>query len=698
VPLVRSFWLSTRKGKEAWIEPDIDTRRKTVGFDVRTGEGKPPPSPKIARGAKFRCLVCGEPASDEHIKAEGIAGRIGARLIAIVADGNPGRVYVSPVADHEQVARVSVRQDSPDQELPYEPRAIWCTLYGLKTYRDLFNPRQLVALTTLSDLVIEAIQLVRHQAVAANLSDDEVHFTDGGSEALAYAEAVGTYLALALDRLADFNCALSRWKPSGEQQMQLFGRQAIPMVWDFAEANVLGGTGITWRNQVGYVAKALERITFHDPKTCAVSQRDVVTADFGSKAVIISTDPPYYDNIGYADLSDFFYVWLRRTLGKAYPDLFSTLLTPKTQELVATPYRFGGDREKASRHFEHGFKTAFSRMRGILDKRFPMTLYYAFKQAEDVEETEDEDFVGNVVITTGWETFLEALLSSGFQITATWPVRASQKWRMVAAGTNALASYIVIACRSRPEGAPLATRREFVSALRRELPDGFRNLQQCSIAPVDLAQASIGPGMAVFSRYQKVLEADGSPMPVRTALQLINSELQSFLRQEEGEADRDTQFCVSWFEQYGMASGPFGEADVLARAKNVSVEGMVRAGVLTASGGKVVLLPRDDYPTDWNPAADVRLTLWECTQQLIKRHQEGGEAATAALVARLGAGRSDDAKILAYRLHAICERKGWTEEALAYNEFVVAWPEILKKAATITGEAPQKTLDVEENE
>jgi putative DNA methylase len=408
-----------------------------------------------------------------------------------------------------------------------------------------------------------------------------------------------------------------------------------------------------------------------------------------SDAKVVSTDPPYYDNVGYADLSDFFYVWLRRSLKSVFRDLFSTLAVPKAEELVATPYRHGS-KEKAEAFFLNGMTQAMHRLAEQAHPAFPVTIYYAFKQAEGNDE--------EGTTSSGWDTFLGAVIRAGFAISGTWPMRTENESRMIGQGTNALASSIVLVCRRRPDNAPLATRREFVTEMKRELPGAIHNLQRGSIAPVDMAQACIGPGMAIFSRYSKVIEADGSPMSVRVALQLINDELEAFLRQEEGEADRDTQFCVSWFEQYGMATGPFGEADVLARAKNTSVEGLVQAGVLTGKGGKVALIPRSNYSSDWDPAADNRLSLWECTQHLVKRYQEGGETAASTLHARLGPGRSEDAKNLAYRLYAICERKGWAEEALAYNEFVVARPEILRKAAALSGEGPQKTLEVEDKE
>jgi putative DNA methylase len=392
---------------------------------------------------------------------------------------------------------------------------------------------------------------------------------------------------------------------------------------------------------------------------------------------VLCTDPPYYDNIGYADLSDFFYVWLRRSIGKLYPDIFSTLLVPKTQELVATPYRFDGDKDKAKRFFEEGLGMAFAKAHEAQHSDYPLTVFYAFKQSESAEDGVN----GSPVASTGWETMLQGLLKAGFHVDGTWPMRTELSNRPVASGTNALASSIVLVCRKRSEEAPMATRREFVAALRKELPAALRTLTQANIAPVDLAQASIGPGMAVFSRYSKVLEADGSAMPVRAALQIINQELDTYLAEQEGDLDRDTQFCIAWFEQYGMEDAPFGEADVLARAKDTAVEGLVEAGVLAARGGKVRILNRSELPDDWNPTEDTRLTVWECTQHLIRRLEKDGEEGAALLCARLGGGRGEDARALAYRLYSICDRKGRTEQALAYNTLVTSWPAIQEKVA-----------------
>ncbi len=678
-PLVRSFFLSTKRGKRTWLEALKDGLSKKAKFVAKSGEGNPSEGTVNRGGA--RCIFCNDPIPFPHIRSEGRAGRISPQLLAMVAEGRRNRVYVSPTQKQEAIATEVLPPIFPDTPIPEQALGFRVQLYGMNKHGDLFSPRQLLALTTFSDLIVEAREKIVTDAVATGLPNDGQGIATGGIGAAAYADAVSIFLAFAVDRCADFNCTLSRWKPSGEQHVQLFARQAIPMVWDFAEANLLCEKGVCWKNAIEITASAIETIIASNQAAGEAFQGDAALGKKSGTDLLVSTDPPYYDNIGYADLSDFFYVWLRRTLRDVYPDLFSTVLVPKAPELVASPYRFEGDKQKAKEHFETGFRQSFAALKSRLDPRFPMTVYYAFKQEE--EEDEAESRTANINLTTGWETMLEALLSAGFLITATWPVRASQAWRMVSMGTNALASYIVLACRPRPEGAPLATRREFVGALKKELPEALRQLQHGNIAPVDLAQATIGPGMAVYSRYSKVMEADGSPMTVRTALQIINQELDAFLAEQEGELDAGTRFCLTWFEQHGMIEGPFGEADVLARARNTSVEGLADAGVLYSRAGKVRLLNRSELPADWDPLKDRRLTIWECTQQLIRvlNASRGGEEEAGKLVARMGGGRSEEARALAYRLYAICERKKWAEEAFAYNTLVVSWPAIQERAA-----------------
>jgi len=741
MPLVRSFWLSTKTGKKAWLEPVVDRIAKTVRFEVKTGSGAPPEGTVSRQGAC--CIVCGQAVPFDHVRAEGKAGRMKAQLMAIVAEGARGRVYCSPSDEHTAIVAKAEPDWDPNTDLPEQALGFRVQLYGMTKHRDLFTPRQLVALTTFSDLVGEARERVRQDAIAAGLPDDGMPLHAGGMGAMAYADAVAVYLGCAVDRAADAWSSLVSWRYGVEATRSTFARQALAMVWDFAEANPFSDSCGNWMGAcLEWIDKAITAVPCRDGWS---KQRDAANLLADIDRPLISTDPPYYDNIGYADLSDFFYVWLRRSLGKVYPDLFITMLVPKAQELVATPYRFGGDREEAQRFFEEGLGKAFTHMRNAQHPEYPLTVYYAFKQAEDDEslpplapspikgEGGPEECTasdsqhpsptrgeGESPITiaasdalrpsplvgegpgvrgkqtrasTGWETMLEGLLEAGFSITGTWPMRSERSARSVAIGTNALASSIVLVCRPRPEGTATATRREFVATLRRELPEALRKLQHGNIAPVDFAQATIGPGMAVFSRYVRVLEADGSPMRVRAALQIINQELDAYLAEQEGELDTDTRFCVAWFEQRGMEEGPFGEADVLARAKNTSVEGMVQAGVLAARAGKVRLLGRQEYPEDWDPGEDRRLTVWEAMQHLIRTLERGGEVEAARLANQLGGGISEEARALAYRLYAICERKGWAQEALAYNTLVVAWSDVQARTASVASIGEQGTLD-----
>jgi len=662
MPLVRSFALSTKKGNKAWVEPVIDIVAKTVKFGVKTGEGLPPEPPKIGRGAKFCCLACGQMAKDQHIKSEAMEGRMGAQLMAIVAEGKKKRIYLPPAREHGTIAIEAQPSWSPSAELSKNPRSFSPPIYGLNTYGDLFTSRQLVALTTFSDLVKEAMDRAFKDALDAGLTDDDVGINDGGRGARAYAEAVATYLAFPVDRSADYWASTATWYPANQQISHTFTRQAIPMAWDFVEANPFSNSSGSWHSLWSTTLDGFHGLP--QSTSGSTKQHDASEKLDGINTSLISTDPPYYDNISYADLSDFFYVWLRSSLVNIYPDIFSTMLAPKDKELVATPHRFNGNKDEANHFFEMGLGSAFKNIRDVQSSRYPTTIYYAYKQAEKNSGT-----------SSGWESMLDSLIKSGHSITGTWPMRSEQHHRMIAHNTNALASSIVLVCRPRPEDAPLTTRRDLIASLKRELPEALRKLQQGSIAPVDLAQSAIGPGMAIFSRYAKVVEPDGSAMSIRTALQLINQHLDEFLAEQENEYDPDTRWALAWFEQYGMKEGPFGDAETLSKAKNTSVEGMVQSGILRAGGGKVRLLKRDELDPDWNPSTDKRMNIWEMTQHLIQVLDEGGEVPASELMERLG-GVAESGRDLAYRLYSICERKGWTQEAVAYNSLVAVWPRL----------------------
>jgi putative DNA methylase len=944
VPLVHSFWLSTKKGKEAYVEPIIDRKTNSYRFVVRTGKPRDKAvvdaGTKLGRGCKFRCLLSDQPIDEAHIKDAGTKGELLATLLAVVAEGAKGRVYLSP----GHVTSVHVDRPSDlkgiDAPLADDPRNLWCLGYGLNTFDKLFTPRQLVALTTFSDLVQEArakvladalgarasrphkaehdrgylphweagetpqfitfrladalprrlldswkqelahlsseqrdlerrkrieaaldqghgacilrnpqiarlvenallhfdgtryrlhawiimpnhvhvlitplhgnslssilhswksfsakevnkllgrtgqlwqeeyfdrmirddthwhnaMRYIEENPVTARLcerpedwpfgsacrgeekragrprSQEDLPLADGGTGPQAYADALMTYLAFGVSKLADRGSTISSWDSSRSTIRSTFGRQALPMTWHFAEGNPFCDSTGNWTDLLEWGAKSV--LGWFGTTIGCVKQLDATAAINGVERPMISTDPPYYDNIGYADLSDFFYVWLRRSLKSVYPSLFATVLTPKAQELIASPYRHAGDKQKAQEFFETGLGKAFARMHEAHTADYPLTVYYAFKQQEDaqgarasqegaqgarasrpheeeaaetVAQQEDaqgarasrpheeeaaetvaqqEDAQGArasrpheeeaaetaaLPVSTGWETMLAGLIRSGFAITGTWPMRTELGNRMIGMGTNALASSIVLVCRPRPGDTPLATRKEFINALRQELPEALKNLQRGNIAPVDMAQAAIGPGMAVFTRYSKVIESDGSPMTVRTALGIINQVLDEVLAEQEGDFDPDTRWALAWFDQHGMEEGSFGIAETLSKAKNTAVNGLVVAGVVKAKGGKVQLVKREELPETWDPATDRRLTVWETTQHLIRTLQTRGEGEAATLLNKLG-GLGETARELAYRLYSICERKKWADEALAYNSLVIAWPELSKLA------------------
>ena len=983
VPLVRSFWLSTKKGKEAWVEPIVDRKNNSYWFEVRVGkppEGFDPGQGTIVRNGG-KCLISDGPMPFEHVRAEGKAGRMAAKLVAIVAEGARGRVYLNATPEQEAVAIMALPAAYPDTDLPKKALSMRVMLYGMDKHYKLFTARQLTALTTFSDLVKEAREKVladadggqdgrppkgfyrrgakhpphfdqpgkmqhvtfrlagslpaeclaraKQELESGSITSDQYrekleaeldrghgpdwlvrpeiaeivvaalkHFdgqrydlhtwcvmpnhvhvlftpraehrladlvhswksftakkcntrldrsgpfwqddyfdrymrdwadiertsayimNNGGRASVsgvdgkdvgqdgqtplggkdvgqdgqpplggkdvgqdgqpplggkdvgqdgqtplggkyvgqdgqpplagkdvgqdgqppfggkdvgqdgrpplgdpkAYADAVATYLAFAVDKCTDYWSNLCSWHSSGEKMRNTFGRQALPMVWDYAECCPFSGSTGNWNACLEWVAETVARSPAGAQAN--VVQRSAVAP--GSTGSVISTDPPYYDNIGYADLSDFFYVWLRRSLGDIYPDLFKTLLTPKAEELIATPYRHGGDKHKAQKFFESGLGQAFHRMREVQPAEYPMTVFYAFKQSEDCEDEMGGGQLGRQTQTpstqptadnpglevpaqqepraggtptppftsqasTGWETMLAGLIDSGFAITGTWPMRTELGNRMVGSGTNALASSIVLACRPRAADAPVATRREFLAALKGELPGALHYLQAGNIAPVDLAQASIGPGMAIFTRYAKVMEADGSSMSVRTALGIINQMLDEVLAEQEGEFDAETRWAVAWFEQFGMEAGPFGEAETLSRAKNTAVNGLVDAGIVAARAGKVQLLKRSELRADWNPGTDKHRVHWEITQHLIRALENEGESAAANLVRQLGGG-GEPARDLAYRLYNMCERKKWAREGMAYNGLVIAWSEIsrLARAAAATPQTQER--------
>ena len=679
VPLASTFMLSTKKGKEAYVEPVIE--KGGYRFTVKIGEPKDPAAAKAGTSAgkrsAFLCLMSGAPVQYNYIRDEGKAGRMGVRLMTIVAEGERGRVYLAPTLEHESAARQAKPEWLPEMPLPDNPRDFKTPNYGLTTYGDLFTPRQLVALTTFSDLVSDAIARICDDARAAGLSDDDRPLSDGGTGTGAYAEAVGVYLALAIDRSANTLCTIARWTPDRGQTVTVFARQAIPMTWDYPDVNPFAGAAGDYGVSIDGVIKGM---TGNTAALGFATQQDA-SSQGCSTDKLVSTDPPYYDNIGYADLSDFFYVWLRRSMHSIFPNLFATLAVPKAEELVATPYRHG-DKEKAEKFFLNGMTQAMHRLAEQAHPEFPVSIYYAFKQSEKKGDSG--------TASTGWETFLDAVIQAGFGVTGTWPMRTELANRMISSGTNALASSIVLACRRRPEDAPVAARREFISALQRELPPALIYLQRGNIAPVDLAQAAIGPGMAVYTRYSRVLDAQGNSLSVRDALALINQTLDEALAEQEGDFDADSRWALAWFEQQGFAEGDYGVAETLSTAKNTSVGGLEDAGILASKAGKVRLLRPDELSADWDPANDSRLTAWEMVHHLIRALEAGGEKAAAELTEKLGA-NAEAARELCYRLYTMCERKKRAAEALSYNALVQSWPEIMRLAQDAQKAEPQTT-------
>lgn len=672
MPLVRSFVLSTKRKPVFYSRPVIERQinsNKIVSYEVLQGD------PEI-KGTVTRmganCACCGEPVKLDYIRQEGKSSRISQALIGIVIDYGKGKTYISPNTEQDRIAN-SVQTDwKPNTKLPEKALGFRVQLYGMDEHWKLFTERQLFGISYIRQLILKIGEQIIHE---------------GGTEA--YSNAIKLLLFIAADRITDFNNSLCRWNSSNEKIMNLFGRQAIPMVWDFGEANLLGDAVGAWKTCIEYVAECVAVILTNSSSKQNANQQNATNHQFTNQSFIISTDPPYYDNIGYSDLSDFFYVWLRQGLLEIYPELFSTVLVPKMEELVASDFRYGS-KEAAKNHFENGFREAFAKFRQGMDPRFPLTVYYAFKQDED-EETSDELEHNSVInLTTGWETLLDSLVSTGFQIMATWPIKASQKWRMVAMGTNSLTSYIVLACRPRPSDAKSVTRREYLQLLKRELPGAIEVLQRSNLAPVDMAQATIGPGMGIFSRFEKIMEQDGTPMTVRTALSLINKTLSEILAEQEGDFDTETRWALAWFEQMEFAAGEFGDANALALAKNTAVNALAHAGIVKSGGGKVQLIPRAELPLNWEPENDDRMVVWEITQHMIKHLQEKGEPGAARLYKRIGI-KADIARELAYHLFTICEKKGWALEAQAYNSLVLSWNQIVAESYNIKETKPLQT-------
>ena len=684
VPLASTFMLSSKKGKEAYVEPEI--KENSYRFKVKTGT--PPDLAKTRRGTKsggsrsnFYCLLSGVPITFEYLRAEAKDRRMDARLMAIVAEGDFGRVYISPTAEMEKFGQLAIPPDVAETDLPAKALGFRIQEYGMKKWRDLFTPRQLVSLSTFTGLVGEVRNRIRDDAVRAGVIDDGLPLRHGGVGATAYAEAVTLYLSLAVDRMASTLNTIALWSPTRGQTVTAFARQALPMTWDFPDVNPFAGAAGDYLVSVEGVVKAIVGpFGSHGFATQEDAVKQTISTD-----KLVSTDPPYYDNIGYADLSDFFYVWLRPSLRDSFPDLFATVTTPKTDELIASPFRHESKAE-TEEFFLDGMTRALRRLAEQTHPAFPITVYYAYKQSKSKSLGRQAG--------TGWETFLDAVIRSGLSITGTWPIRTERPTGMKVA-VNALASSIVLVCRRRNPDATIASRRDFVEALKSELPYALAKMQEANLAPVDLAQAVIGPGMAVFTRYSRILDATGKPLSVGDALSAINQILDEVLAQQEGDFDADTRWALAWFEQSGFEKGRYGVAEALSIAKNNSVSGLVETGILESGGGTVRLLPPNQLPEDWDPLKRSRVTIWEATHHMV-RVLDQGETVAAQMMAKLGS-VAEIARELAYRLYRICDQKNRYQEALGYNALVQSWPEIARLARN-AARSPRQITYLEENE
>lgn len=673
VPLISSFLLSTKDGRKSWVEPVIDPDAPDgYRFDVKTGvlskvdEEKLSKGTKTGRGAAFTCVLSGAALTDDHIRGEFRAKRASQRLICVVVQARKGRRYLPPIPEHEKIAKLASPEWRPEIEMEKRSKDLISGRgYGFEYWHEIFTDRQLTTLTTFSDLIAEVRERVLSDARKAGTSDDDVPAHAGGTGAFAYADSVATYLGLAISKLADAQSSLARWKPSMDQTIATFARQALPMVWDFAESNTFAGMA----GDIGVTIHNMMRVLSEGP---AISQGAIYNLNaskntFPIRPVTVSTDPPYYDNIAYADLSDFFYVWLKRSLAGVWPDLFRRLATPKDDELVALSYRHGGKGE-AEAFFMRGMGEALTAIRKAANDDSPLSIYYAFKQSEASEDG---------VTSAGWASFLQAVVDSGLAVDGTWPMRTELANRMIAKDTNALASSIVLVCRKRDPVAATVTRAEFVRSLKREMPEAIDKIRRAGVGPVDMQQSVIGPGMGVFSRYSKVLEDDDSAMSVRTALSLINRVWEEIENELDTNFDAETQVALAWFATYGFDARASGELITLANAKNVPLGALFASGVFSDGRGKAGLTARADLPKGWSPAADKGLTVWECVQHTARvlNAEDGGGEAAGRLVAEMGP-KAADARALAYRLYEIASQKGWAAEALIYNELAQEWPKL----------------------
>lgn len=681
VPLLSTFFLCN-KTKKSWLHVERDAKDESGWrFVVCSGLPTNIEMQSLKAGTVGRkgaiCALTQSPISLNYIRSEGRAGRIGFRLAAIVAEGPRGREYITPTLSDTEIAEIGRPElDGLNQELALNPRDIKAPTYGMTRWIDLFSNRQLLALETLCKLVQEVRERVTESAYLAGLPASD-SLAEGGKGARAYGDAVATYLGFGVSRLTNRCSTLSFWDNTTEKIQQVFGRQAIPMVWDFAEANVFSSSSGNFLYQVQFPAKML------DNGTDSVAPGSIINLSatelrVEDESAVFSTDPPYYDNIPYAELSDFFYVWLRKTISGVWPELFRRLQTPKAEELVASPVRHGS-KTAAEDFFMKGMSRSLSCMRSGSCSEAPTTIYYAFKQSEDDDEG---------ITSAGWSSFLQAVIDQGFLIDGTWPIRTELTGNLKGK-MNALASSIVLVCRKRSADAAVIARADFVRALKRELPGAIEAIRKAGVGPVDMQQSVIGPGMGVFSRNARVLEDDDSPMTVKTALALINRAWEEIENELDGAFDAETQVALAWYAAYGFDARPSGELITLATAKNTSDRALFESEVFENRKGKAALRAREDLPADWTPEGDKHLTVWECAQHVARalNAEDGGTEAAARLVAGVGS-KSADARKLVYRLFEIATQKGWPAEALVYNELAGVWPKLEELAADLPARRP----------
>ncbi len=676
VPLASSYLLSSKSGREAWVRPVVDRNSKTIRFQICKNGPKAEiaaakTGSKLGRGANFRCEISGSAITPEYIKSKASAGQIGRAMLAIVADGGGRRVYLSPTDKHLEIANAANTEWKPELEISADRRAFTPPDYGMPTFGDLFTPRQRVALETFILLIREVRSVIDFDASQERASDGNVSLSSRGSGSRAYAEALSIYLAFAIDRFANRASTICMWNSIGEKIEQTFARPALPITWQFAEGNPFSNSTGDWTGgAISWIVKAIELLP-------VVAQGEVSQSDAQNLVVpslaVLATDPPYYDNIPYADLSDFFYCLLRPVIAEVYPSLAGVLATPKSEELVAAPHRQGGRRE-AETFFLSNMGQAIENLVAQLGNEYPITIFYAFKQREIEQEG---------VSSTGWATFLQALIEAGLEVVGTWPMRTERSTGLKAS-QNALAGAVLLVCRARGKVSEVTSRANFVRELKQALPSAIAQLQAANIAPADMPQSAIGPGMGIFSQFGSVLEADDKPMTVKTALQLINRELDEFLNDIQGEFDADTRFAITWFEQNGKKAGDYGTANNLATARGISVDSVKHAGIVESSAGKVRILKRNELIEDWDPLTDSHLTIWECLQYLVREHEQNGISYDAALLLKKMEDKVEAIKDLAYCLYDICANKRQdAKEATAYNALIADWTELTRQAAAI---------------